>query len=154
MYKRQLLERHRRTIELLRERSESRGGVVFFDISDLDLEGYNKFIPYLLHPEALYTVGVSSSATRAKISLGSNPWKDEAAGQNLASLAEAHGGGGHPRVAAISLAPGEDVYKRQPQIDEDKTEAQSFAAAINGDITSFDVRKATTYLEDLVGRNR
>jgi dsDNA-binding SOS-regulon protein len=41
-----------------------------------------------------------------------------------------------------------------PQIDEDKTEAQSFAAAINGDITSFDVRKATTYLEDLVGRNR
>jgi hypothetical protein len=107
-----LLERHRRTIELLRERSESRGGVVFFDISDLDLEGYNKFIPYLLHPEALYTVGVSSSATRAKISLGSNPWKDEAAAQNLASLAEAHGGGGHPRVAAISLAPGEIEHAR------------------------------------------
>jgi hypothetical protein len=107
-----LLERHRRSIELLRERSESRGGVIFFDVSDLGLEGYNKFIPYLLHPEALYTVGVSLSATRSKISLGSNPWKDEAAAQNLASIAEAHGGGGHPRVAAISFAPGDIEYAR------------------------------------------
>jgi hypothetical protein len=117
-----LLERHRRTIELLRERSESRGGVIFFDVSDLDLEGYNKFIPYLLHPEALYTVGVSASATRAKISLGSNPWKDEAAEQNLASIAEAHGGGGHPRVAAISLAPGE--------IERARTVARDIAAVL------------------------
>jgi hypothetical protein len=102
-----LLERHRRSIEVLRERSESRGGVIFFDVSDLDFEGANKFIPYLLHPAARYTVGISASPTRTKISLGSNPWNPDAAEQNLASLAEAHGGGGHPRVAAISLPPGD-----------------------------------------------
>src|ERR1700722_11770222 len=34
-----LLERHRHSIEVFRERADSRGGVVYFDVSDLDLEG-------------------------------------------------------------------------------------------------------------------
>ena len=107
------LERHRWSIEILRERSECRGGVIFFDVSDLDFEGYNKFIPYLLHHEAIYSVGVSASPTRAKISLGSNPWNIRAVEKNLASLAETYGGGGHPRVAAISLDPGDIERARQ-----------------------------------------
>jgi hypothetical protein len=100
-----LLERHRRSIEVLRERSEAKDGVVYFDVSDLDMEGYNKFIPYLLHPECVYSVSVSGSAVRAKISLGTNPWNQATADQNLATLAEKFGGGGHFRVAAISLDP-------------------------------------------------
>jgi len=105
-----LLERHRRSIDLMRQRAETQDGVIFFDVSDLDLEGHNKFIPYLLFPKARYSVGVSASATRAKISLGSNPWNSEAIDKNLASLAEEFGGGGHPRVAAISFDP-TDVEK-------------------------------------------
>jgi hypothetical protein len=100
-----LLERHRKSIEILRERCEARDGVIFFDVSDLDLEGYNKFIPYLLHPECVYSVSVLSSKVRAKVSLGTNPWNQATADQNLASLAEKFGGGGHPRVAAISFEP-------------------------------------------------
>jgi hypothetical protein len=100
-----LLERHRRSIEILRERCEARDGVIFFDVSDLDLEGYNKFIPYLLHPECVYSVSVLSSKVRAKVSLGTNPWNQATADANLASLAEKFGGGGHPRVAAISFEP-------------------------------------------------
>jgi hypothetical protein len=54
-----LLERHhRRSIDIMRERMDVRGGVIYFDMSDLDIEGYNKFIPYMLHPEARYTVSV------------------------------------------------------------------------------------------------
>ena len=102
-----LLERHRKSIEILRERIEARDGVIFFDVSDLDLEGYNKFIPYLLHPECVYSVSVSASAVRAKVSLGTNPWNQATANQNLASLAEKFGGGGHPRVSAISFDPGD-----------------------------------------------
>ncbi len=98
-----LLERHRRSIALLKERCEARDGVIFFDVSDLDLEGYNKFIPYLLHPECVYSVSVSASAVRAKVSLGTNPWNQATADQNLASLAERFGGGGHARVSAISF---------------------------------------------------
>lgn len=100
-----LLERHRRSIEILRQRIEAQDGVIFFDVSDLDLEGYNKFIPYLLHPECVYSISVSGSAVRAKVSLGTNPWNQASADQNLASLAEKFGGGGHARVAAISFDP-------------------------------------------------
>lgn len=100
-----LLERHERSIELLRQRAEARDSVVFFDVSDQDLEGYNKFIPYLLYPDCLYSVGVSASANRAKVSVGSNPWNPAAEEKNLASMAERYGGGGHPRVAAISFEP-------------------------------------------------
>jgi hypothetical protein len=100
-----LLERHQHSVDVLRQRTEVSGGVIFFDLSDLNLDGYNKFIPYMLHPEARYSVSVIASPVRTKISIGSNPWNPDAAEDNLASLAEQYGGGGHPRVAAISLEP-------------------------------------------------
>jgi hypothetical protein len=108
-----LLERHTRSIDLLRQRAEALDAVVFFDVSDLDLEGYNKFIPYLLFPQCHYSVGISASGTRAKISIGSNPWNPAAVEKNLASLAERFGGGGHPRVAAISLDPSDIIRARE-----------------------------------------
>jgi hypothetical protein len=108
-----LLERHHQSIELLRQRMEVRGGVIFFDLSDLDIEGYNKFIPYMLYPQARYSVSVLATPVRAKVSIGSNPWNPDAAEDNLASLAEQYGGGGHPRVAAISLEPHDIERARQ-----------------------------------------
>jgi hypothetical protein len=108
-----LLERHRRSIDIMRERADCREGVIYFDVSDLDLEGYNKFVPYFLYPDALYSVGVSASPSRAKVSVGTNPWKESSAEVNLASLCEKYGGGGHARVAAISLGPGDLQRARQ-----------------------------------------
>jgi hypothetical protein len=108
-----LLERHRRSIDIMRERADFRGGVIYFDVSDLDLEGYNKFVPYFLYPDALYSVGVSASPARAKVSVGTNPWKEIPPDVNLASLCEKYGGGGHARVAAISLGPGDLVRARE-----------------------------------------
>jgi len=107
-----LLERHERSLELFRKRAKSEGGVVYFDLSVDDMEGYNKFIPYYLFPGAVYSVGVSTSPVRAKVSVGSNPWTKEPLRHNLAELCERYGGGGHARVAAISFEPGE-VAKAQ-----------------------------------------
>ena len=98
-----LLERHERSIEILGQRMESKEGTVYFDISDQDLEGYNKFIPYYLHPEAVYSVGLSKSSFRVKVSVGSNPWARENRLLNLAKICERYGGGGHARVGAISF---------------------------------------------------
>jgi len=98
-----LLERHERSIEILSQRMESKEGTVYFDISDRDLEGYNKFIPYYLHPEAVYSVGLSKSSFRVKVSVGSNPWARENRLVNLAKICERYGGGGHARVGAISF---------------------------------------------------
>ena len=78
-------------------------GVVFFDLTCYDLEGYNKFIPYYLFPDSVYTVSVSRSSFRTKVSVGSNPWSPKPLVHNLATICERYGGGGHPRVGAISF---------------------------------------------------
>jgi len=102
-----LLERHAEAIELIRSRSEERDGTIFFDITDHPLEGFNKFIPYYLHPNAVYSIGLSKSSFRNKVSVGSNPWTkvDPATMVNLAQVCERYGGGGHARVGAISFSP-------------------------------------------------
>ncbi len=100
-----LLERHRRSIDILRERTECKDKVVYFDVTDHELEGYNKFIPYYLHPECVYSVGLSKSSFRTKVSVGSNPWTNAQNMSNLAKICERYGGGGHARVGAISFEP-------------------------------------------------
>jgi hypothetical protein len=98
-----LLERHRNSVEVLRDRIESRDGTLFFDVTDHELEGYNKFVPYYLHPESIYSVGLSKSSFRVKVSVGSNPWAPSPPVVNLAKVCERYGGGGHARVGAISF---------------------------------------------------
>jgi hypothetical protein len=98
-----MLERHQRSIEILRQRAAEKDGTIFFDITDLDLEGYNKFIPYYLHPDSIYSIGLSKSSFRVKVSVGSNPWSHREPTVNLARVCERYGGGGHARVGAISF---------------------------------------------------
>jgi hypothetical protein len=102
-----LLDRHRQAIELIRSRSEERDGTIFFDITDRPMEGFNKFIPYYLHPQSTYSIGLSKSSFRTKVAVGSNPWTkaDHAKMVNLAAICERYGGGGHARVGAISFPP-------------------------------------------------
>lgn len=100
-----LIERHRQLREVIRSRSECRDGVIFFDLADGDYEGYNKFLPYYLHPEGVYSIGVSRSQVRMKLSVGSNPWHSLPMMENLAAICERYGGGGHARVGAISFPP-------------------------------------------------
>jgi hypothetical protein len=108
-----LLERHERSIALLRERSEFKDGTIFFDITDQQLEGYNKFIPYYLYPKSVYSIGLSKSSFRTKVSVGSNPWAETEKMVNLAAICERYGGGGHARVGAISFEPGQSDRARQ-----------------------------------------
>jgi hypothetical protein len=108
-----LLERHRRSIALLKDQIESKDGTLFFDISGSDMEGYNKFVPYYLHPESIYSVGLSSSNFRVKVSVGSNPWAPSEPVVNLAKICERYGGGGHARVGAISFAVDQQEAARQ-----------------------------------------
>jgi hypothetical protein len=98
-----LLKRHELSIGILKARTECKDGTIFFDITDHDLEGYNKFVPYYLHPESVYSVGLSKSSFRVKVSVGSNPWAPQEPEVNLARICERYGGGGHARVGAISF---------------------------------------------------
>ena len=103
----ELYGRHLESIETIRERSAVHGAVLFFDLGDTELAGYNKFIPYYLFPESRYTVSVATADFRTKVSVGSNPWAPVPPEHNLATLCERFGGGGHSRVGAISFGPDE-----------------------------------------------
>jgi len=108
-----LYERHLRSMNVIRERATCEGGVVFFDLVADGIEGYNKFIPYYLFPESTYTVSVSTSSFRTKVSVGSNPWVKEPLKYNLATICERYGGGGHSKVGAISFEIGAIEQARQ-----------------------------------------
>jgi hypothetical protein len=116
-----------RLIELLRERAEHRGGVVTFDLSDEQLPSVNKFVPYYLHPDAHYVVGVMLMPGRSKISVGSNPWQAGRRTANIASICGRYGGGGHPAVGAISL-PATELSRTRDIAREIADELRSAAA--------------------------
>jgi hypothetical protein len=108
-----LYERHVCSIDIIRSQAGSRNGVIFFDLIGDALEGYNKFIPYYLFPDSTYTVSVSTSSFRTKVSVGSNPWAPQEPRHNLATICERYGGGGHARVGAISFEIGAVEQARQ-----------------------------------------
>ena len=112
-------ERHVRSIDIIRQQSSYDRGVIYFDLTNYDLEGYNKFIPYYLFPGSTYTVSVSESSFRTKVSVGSNPWSPHEPSHNLATICERYGGGGHPRVGAISF--------RKGSVDEARRVAEEIA---------------------------
>ncbi len=90
-------------IELVRQRAEPVGVVVLVDLSDQLIEVAGKFVTYALFPESAYSVLLSRSKTKCKISIGYNPWSPVPRTHNIAAICERYGGGGHPVVGAISL---------------------------------------------------
>ena len=98
-----ILEQHWKTVELIKEKSNYSRGVVSFDLVGTKIDGYNKFIPYYFHPETTYTVSLTQSSFRTKISVGSNPWSPRPRIHNIAEICERYGGGGHAVVGAVSL---------------------------------------------------
>ena len=110
---RPLFERHTSMIDSISQAADVKAGVVYFDLSSQDAEGYSKFIPYYLFPECVYSVGVSLSASRSKVSVGFNPWSPEPRRHNLASICERYNGGGHAVVCAISYRPDQIELARE-----------------------------------------
>lgn len=121
---RPMYERHLKSIDIIRKRASCRNGVIFFDLIEDGLEGYNKFIPYDLFPDSLYTVSVSAASFRTKVSVGSNPWAKAPLKYNLASICERYGGGGHAKVGAISFPIGA-VEQARKAAEEIAAELQS-----------------------------
>jgi len=121
-----LYAHHVESIDIMRSAATCTDGVIEFDVSNYDLDGYNKFIPYYLFPESVYSVGVSKSPVRAKVSVGTNPWTKRQRRQNLAKLCEQYGGGGHAVVAAISFKPDE--------LDKARAAAREIAKTLQNDL--------------------
>jgi nanoRNase/pAp phosphatase (c-di-AMP/oligoRNAs hydrolase) len=100
-------------LEAIKRKAVFENGVVYFDLVDEGYEGFNKFIPYYLFPEATYSVALTRGTQRTKISVGSNPWAPRPRTHNIAKICERYGGGGHAVVGAISFKPDEVERARQ-----------------------------------------
>lgn len=100
---RPLLESHRAFVELVRAHAGERGPVVYVDLTESLLEVAGKFVTYALYPKSAYSVVVSRSKSKVKISIGYNPWSPTPRAHNIAQICERYGGGGHPVVGAISV---------------------------------------------------
>jgi hypothetical protein len=112
-----ILKLHRETLEAIKRKAIYQDAVVEFDLVDEGYEGFNKFIPYYLFPEATYTVALTRAPQRTKISVGSNPWAPRPRRHNIATICERYGGGGHAVVGAISFGP-EEVEKGRAAMRE------------------------------------
>jgi hypothetical protein len=104
---RPLAEKRARVLERMRSRSVPRGSVAFCDLSDEPTEVAEKFAMYALFPEASYSVVLSKTPGRARISIGYNPWVGAPRTHNIGEICRRHGGGGHPVVGAITLGGAE-----------------------------------------------
>ncbi len=97
---------HDAFVEMVRGAAKVLGPVVFVDLGDRLLEVAGKFVTYALYPERAYSVILSRSKSKCKISIGYNPWSSTPRTHNIAAICERFGGGGHPVVGAISLPEG------------------------------------------------
>ena len=117
-----VLHGHREAIEHFKRHMTLADGVAYVDLSETGVGGFNKFIPYNLAADVRYTVVLTCTKSRAKVSVGSNPWDRPTPLTNIAELCARYGGGGHAVVGAVSMPPG--------QLDRARRAAEEIAAAL------------------------
>jgi hypothetical protein len=103
----------------VKEKAQLIGPVVLVDLSEYVIEVAAKFVTYAFWPESAYSVLLTRSATKTKLSIGYNPWSPIPRRHDIAKICERHGGGGHPVVGAITVKPDE--------LDKAKALAKSIA---------------------------
>jgi hypothetical protein len=115
---------HEAFVKLVEQRARTLGVVVLVDLTEQLIEVAGKFVTYALYPESAYSVLLSRSKSKCKISIGYNPWSPVPRRHNIAAICERYGGGGHPVVGAVSLSA--------EKVDEAKVLALSIAEELAG----------------------
>jgi hypothetical protein len=108
-----LAAQHEGYVELVKQHAVVKGDVVIVDLSSVVIDVAAKFVTYSLWPDSAYSVSLSCSPSKCKISIGYNPWSPVPRRHNIAAICERYGGGGHPVVGAISLPADQKDRARQ-----------------------------------------
>ena len=108
-----LAAQHAGYVELVKKHARVLGDVVVVDLSSVVIDAAAKFVTYSLWPDSAYSVVLSCSPSKCKISIGYNPWSPIKRRHNIAAICERHGGGGHPVVGAISLRADQQEQARK-----------------------------------------
>jgi hypothetical protein len=93
-----LLKRFRRSVRL-------QNGTAVFEITLKPADIFNRYLPYVVIPKATFSIGVLRSPTEIRLTSMVNPWTIGPAynGPHLGNLFSRFGGGGHQRVAGLTL---------------------------------------------------
>jgi hypothetical protein len=94
---------HEAFVKLVEQNAVVEGEVVVVDLSKQLIDVAGKFVTYALYPKSAYSVMLTRSKSKCKISIGYNPWSNVVRRHNIAAICERFGGGGHPVVGAITL---------------------------------------------------
>lgn len=108
-----LLVSHRAFVKLVEEHGRDDRGVVLVDLADVELDVASKFVTYALYPESAYSVVLTRSRAKCKLSVGYNPWCGKARRHDIAAICGRYGGGGHPVVGAVALMSGDVTEGRR-----------------------------------------
>ncbi len=114
---------HQTFVDLVKQKAEKIGNCVYVDMSAESLDVAPKFVTYALYPESAYSVVLTATPQKCKISVGYNPWSKTPRKHNIAAICERSGGGGHPVVGAISL--------RANEVERARTLARSIAVELD-----------------------
>ncbi len=114
---------HAGYVDVVRAHATMRGDAVVVDLSDHLIDVASKFVTYALFPESLYSIVLTRSQTKCKLSIGYNPWAPRPRTHDIASICERYGGGGHAVVGAVSLVASD--LTRAKQIASDVAEELS-----------------------------
>jgi hypothetical protein len=90
-----------------------KGPVVLVDLLDETLETAGKFVTYALYPKSAYSVTLTRSKSKCKISVGYNPWSGVVRTHDISKICERYGGGGHAVVGAVAVAAGDVLGTRR-----------------------------------------
>jgi hypothetical protein len=94
---------HEAFIEKVKKHAVVHGTVVLVDLLDEIIEVGGKFITYALYPRTAYSVTLTRSKSKCKISVGYNPWSGIPRTHDISAICERYGGGGHAVVGAVAL---------------------------------------------------
>ena len=108
-----IASQHEGFVALIRAHAKVARAVVAVDLSEVVTDVGVKFVTYALWPESAYSVVLTRSSSKCKISIGYNPWSPVPRTHNIAAICERFGGGGHPVVGAISLPADQAERARQ-----------------------------------------
>jgi hypothetical protein len=77
-------------------------GIVVFHVEKTDRALTSRYAPYLVYPQARYSVGIMDTENGATITAMRNPWR-RFKSVPLGQIFSQYGGGGHQRVASVLL---------------------------------------------------
>lgn len=97
-------------IDVVRRLGVWHGDVIVFDrFADVGARSPG-FLGYLLFPTCLYAASATRTTDSIKISLGVNPWTQQARRHDIGELCARYGGGGHAVVGGVTLR-GDEVAR-------------------------------------------